>query len=232
MQRTMPLDVPFAALLALALVAPQAALAYDEKDAIADCESHIRSEYGLSDMRDAHAVQVPDSDKHYKVEGKSKVEGDKYPWTCEVKNRHVVAAEYHGKKPEGLSTAQKIAIGAGAVAAVGIAAQQLGKQHEGGQTQAGGYDAGSISHRGDYADGNAGGPDYWEVSGVPAGDLLNIRRGPSAHDPLVMGVVNGTRVQNRGCQEHAGQRWCHIALRDDPGVQGWVNAHYLRESSR
>jgi hypothetical protein len=40
-------------LLVLALAVPGTALAYSEKDAIRDCESRIRSEYKLSDLRDA-----------------------------------------------------------------------------------------------------------------------------------------------------------------------------------
>ena len=40
-------------LLTLALAIPGGALAYGDKDAIRDCESHIRSEYHVSDLRDA-----------------------------------------------------------------------------------------------------------------------------------------------------------------------------------
>jgi hypothetical protein len=128
MHRLKLIRLPLGAALALALAAP--ALAYEEKDAIRDCEDRIRSEYGLSDVRDAHATQVPDSDKHYQVQGKAKVEGDKYPWTCEVKDRHVVRAEYTGPKPEGMNTAQKLAIGAAAVVAAGIAASALSEKKE------------------------------------------------------------------------------------------------------
>ena len=65
------------ALLALVLAVP-AALAYGEKDAIRDCESHIRSEYPLSDLRDASAEKILDSEHHYQVHGFAKLDGDKF----------------------------------------------------------------------------------------------------------------------------------------------------------
>ncbi len=112
MHQTKPSFAPVIGLLTLALAAPGAALAYHEKDAINDCESRLRSEYHLTDLRDAHAQRIMDSDHHYKVQGMAKVDGDKHPWTCEVKNRHVTSAEYSGPKPKGMGTAEKLAIGA------------------------------------------------------------------------------------------------------------------------
>jgi hypothetical protein len=116
--------------LAIGFVIPGAAFAYGEKDAIRDCENRIRSEYGLSDMRDASATQLNDSEKHFKVQGRTKVEGDKYSWTCEVKDRHVTSINYDGPKPEGLGTAEKLAIGAAAAIAVGAAASAMSKDKE------------------------------------------------------------------------------------------------------
>ena len=117
MYQTKTSPAPIIGLLALALAAPGAAVAYGGNDAIRDCESHIRSEYHISDLRDAHAEKIMDSEHHYKVQGLAKVDGDKHPWTCEVKNRHVTSAEYSGPKPKGMGTAEKLAIGAAAVAA-------------------------------------------------------------------------------------------------------------------
>jgi len=134
MHQIKPFHTQVAALLALALAAP-AALAYREKDAIRDCESHIRSEYHVSDLRDASAEKVLDSEHHYKVHGQAKVDGDKHPWTCEVKNRHVTLAEYSGPKPEGMSTAQKLAIGAAAAAIAGVAISEASKH--GGESHSG-----------------------------------------------------------------------------------------------
>lgn len=134
-------------LLTLALATPGAALAYGDKDAIRDCESHIRSEYHVSDLRDASSEKLGDSEHHYKVHGLAKVDGDKHPWTCEVKNRHVTSAEYSGPKPKGMGTAEKLAIGAGAAIAAGVAVNAMSKSGEGRDTTQGhsGSDAHSIN---------------------------------------------------------------------------------------
>jgi len=117
-------------LTSLALAAPGAAFAYGTQDAIRDCENRIRDEYKVTDLRDATAEQL-EGDKHFSVRGKAKVDGEKYHWSCEVKNRHVTMAEYDGPKHKDLSTAEKIAIGAAAVA-IGVAASQAGKQQDDG----------------------------------------------------------------------------------------------------
>jgi hypothetical protein len=124
-------------LLVLALAVPGTALAYSEKDAIRDCESRIRSEYKLSDLRDATAERLNDTALHFKVQGLTKVDGDKHPWTCEVKNRHVTAAEYSGPKPKGLGTAEKLAIGTAAAVAGGIAINEMSKHGSTSQASAG-----------------------------------------------------------------------------------------------
>lgn len=128
--QTLLVRAPMGALLALALAAPGTAFAYRDKDAINDCESRIRSEYGVSDLRDASAQQIMDTALHFKVQGQAKVDGKRYPWTCEVKNRHVVAAEYTGPKEKGLGTAEKLGLGAAAVVAAGLAANALSQPKE------------------------------------------------------------------------------------------------------
>ena len=94
-----------------------------------------------------------------------------------------------------------------------------------------GHQAGEPAPRGDFADGLAGGPDFWQVTGVAGGDLLNLRRNASAKAATVLGVPNGTVLRNHGCALHGGQRWCQVSLRDDPSRRGWVAGRYLRESS-
>lgn len=84
---------------------------------------------------------------------------------------------------------------------------------------------------GDFADGLAGGPDFWQVTGVAGDDVLNLRRSASAKAATVLGVPNGTVLRNHGCAMHGGQRWCQVSLRSDPGRRGWVAGRYLRESS-
>lgn len=83
----------------------------------------------------------------------------------------------------------------------------------------------------DFADSLAGGPDFWEVTGVAANDALNLRRGPSAQDKIVGSVRNGTILRNRGCRMADGQRWCLVELPDTPAVAGWVAGRFLREAS-
>ncbi|MBK1716200.1 hypothetical protein [Thiocystis violacea] len=98
MHRDHPIQTPIGVLLTLALLAPGAAFAYDNKDAVRDCESRVRSEYGLIDLRESRAAQLP-GEKNYRVEGKTKIDGDKYPWSCEINNRRVVDVDYRGRRP-------------------------------------------------------------------------------------------------------------------------------------
>jgi hypothetical protein len=154
MHKTYVIQVPARLILTLALAAPGVALAYGDKDAIRDCESHIRSEYGISDLRDASAERLNDTALHFKVQGLAKVDGDKHPWTCEVKNRHVTAAEYSGPKPKGMSTAGKLAIGAAAVAAGAIAINEASKQ---GSTSQSGSGAGGAQELQDLVGARAAG---------------------------------------------------------------------------
>lgn len=72
------------------------------------------------------------------------------------------------------------------------------------------------------------GPGVWQVLGVPAGDLLNVRAGASTREPVVGRLKNGTAVQNLGCITSAGARWCQISSAS-PKVSGWASAKYLVE---
>jgi hypothetical protein len=82
----------------------------------------------------------------------------------------------------------------------------------------------------DFADALSGGPDVWQVSGVAAGDVLNIRRGPAAREPAVGIAVNGDRLRNTGCRIVLGQRWCKVERLAGPSATGWVAGRYLREA--
>lgn len=83
----------------------------------------------------------------------------------------------------------------------------------------------------DFADSLSGGPDFWEVTGVPRSDLLNLRRGPSARTAIVGSLDNGEFLRNLGCRIERGQRWCRVETVDDSRVQGWVAGRYLREGN-
>lgn len=83
----------------------------------------------------------------------------------------------------------------------------------------------------DFADGLGGGPDFWEVTGVGSGDLLNMRAGPSTGNEVIGQFANGDVLRNLGCKMEGGQRWCKVILaaaENDP--EGWVAGRYLRES--
>ncbi|MET3899125.1 hypothetical protein ABIB57_003080 [Devosia sp. UYZn731] len=80
----------------------------------------------------------------------------------------------------------------------------------------------------DFADGLAGGPDYWQVRGL-AGDTLNVRSGPGANNRILGRLAEGDVLRNRGCQMNGSTRWCQIETRR--GLRGWVVGRYLRESS-
>ena len=82
----------------------------------------------------------------------------------------------------------------------------------------------------DYADGLTGGPDYWEVTAVGAGDTLSLRNEPSPKAQKVGQFANGTVLRNLGCKNTRGQRWCKVQPADASSIQGWVNGRYLRET--
>ena len=78
----------------------------------------------------------------------------------------------------------------------------------------------------DFADAQAGGPDYWQVTGT---QTLNIRSGPSTDYAVTGRAAYGQVFRNLGCRGGGSGRWCHIETAN--GLQaGWVAGRYLRES--
>lgn len=78
-------------------------------------------------------------------------------------------------------------------------------------------------------DADASGPDWWAVIGVSAGDLLNVREGPSTKDRVMARVGNGTILRNGGCVGEGRSRWCMVSA-PDGNFTGWASGGYLRES--
>jgi hypothetical protein len=80
----------------------------------------------------------------------------------------------------------------------------------------------------DFADGNSGGPDYWQVTGLSSNDTLNIRVAASTSSAVIGTLRNGDVVRNLGCAMNGSTRWCQI----DAGRNrwGWVAGRYLHES--
>jgi hypothetical protein len=83
---------------------------------------------------------------------------------------------------------------------------------------------------GDFADGLAGGPDWWQVSGLQGDSVLNIRSGPHTRYPVLNVAGNGQLAQNRGCRMTGPDRWCNVRL-DGSGQQGWVAGRFLTEAA-
>lgn len=72
----------------------------------------------------------------------------------------------------------------------------------------------------DFADGLAGGPDFWEVAGVEAGDQLNLRAEPSIQAPVMARYDNGAVLRNFGCRMQGTQRWCQVEPAASPSLKG------------
>ncbi len=82
----------------------------------------------------------------------------------------------------------------------------------------------------DFADGLAGGPDWWQVAGVSDGDLLNVRSGPGTGNAVVGQLANGDVVANLGCEMAGETKWCQIGNADRNAI-GWASGRYLQEGS-
>lgn len=83
---------------------------------------------------------------------------------------------------------------------------------------------------GDFADGLAGGPDFFAVA-VSGGGSLNLRAGPSAGAAVVTRLGNGQNLRNLGCRMADGRRWCRVATLAEPGIEGWAAGDFLVEGS-
>ena len=76
--------------------------------------------------------------------------------------------------------------------------------------------------------GSAGGAEFFTVTGISSGDVLNLRRGLFTGEAVIGALGNGDRVRNLGCRNVGNARWCRVGLMDDMGGEGWVNARYLK----
>lgn len=83
----------------------------------------------------------------------------------------------------------------------------------------------------DFADGLAGGPDFWKVSGLAAGDELKLRAAPSTTAEVLGRFPAGTLLRNQGCRMTGTQRWCAVEAHDDAALKGWVSGRYLSEAT-
>jgi hypothetical protein len=67
---------------------------------------------------------------------------------------------------------------------------------------------------------------------TPPEDVRIVRVLVALGSTFVARVRKGTVLKNLGCELHNGDRWCRVQLRDDPRVEGWARAQYLREFNR
>ena len=74
-----------------------------------------------------------------------------------------------------------------------------------------------------------GGPDFYVVSGLAAGDTLNVRSKASTSGTVIARLAQGAKVRNLGCEKVGKTRWCKIRTTGGVEVTGWVNGRYLRE---
>lgn len=65
------------------------------------------------------------------------------------------------------------------------------------------------------------------VTDLAPGDLLNVRATASAMGKIKARLPNGTSVNNLGCNDVNGHRWCKVAEIDNPQLAGWAPARYL-----
>ncbi len=69
---------------------------------------------------------------------------------------------------------------------------------------------------------------FLRVTGVGAGDRLNVRSGPSTGNRVLYTLPNGTVVRNLGCElASGGMTWCNIHPIGQAGQTGWASASYL-----
>lgn len=66
------------------------------------------------------------------------------------------------------------------------------------------------------------------VSGLAAGDFLNVRSRASTEGTVLARLAPGAQVRNLGCEQRGQTRWCQIRTLGGVEVTGWVNGRYLR----
>jgi hypothetical protein len=83
---------------------------------------------------------------------------------------------------------------------------------------------------GDFADGLAGGPDFWQVV-TTGGGTLKLRTEASTGSPEVARLPRNEVVRNLGCRMNEARRWCRVAILADPGLEGWAAGEFLAEAA-
>lgn len=71
------------------------------------------------------------------------------------------------------------------------------------------------------------GSDRTVVERTGPGELLKLRAGPGLGYRIIVGLPDGTALNQHGCVTEVGQRWCEVSLADAPQTRGYVSADYL-----
>lgn len=93
----------------------------------------------------------------------------------------------------------------------------------------------------EFADGNAGGPDEWEVVRLRKGETLKVRAAPNTKARVLATFAGGSRLKNHGCKTLGGTRWCKVSrastINDIPvpleahgEIVGFARGQFLREA--
>ncbi|OWU85272.1 hypothetical protein ATO6_09655 [Oceanicola sp. 22II-s10i] len=74
---------------------------------------------------------------------------------------------------------------------------------------------------------------YMRVTGLRAGDTLNVRQGPSTANPVLFTLDQGDVVASLGCRSFgSGSAWCEVYRPDRPRSVGWASSRYLAPAAR
>lgn len=83
----------------------------------------------------------------------------------------------------------------------------------------------------DFADGMAGGPDFWRVDLVGAGSALRVHDRPSERAAVIARLHDGATLRNAGgCRMGEGRRWCYVSSVSG-ALTGWVAGDFIVEGA-
>lgn len=73
--------------------------------------------------------------------------------------------------------------------------------------------------------------EFLYVSGLRAGDRLNVRRDPFLSAPVLATLAEGEKVRNFGCEQVNSTLWCRVQSTEGLDVTGWANGRFLSETA-
>jgi hypothetical protein len=82
----------------------------------------------------------------------------------------------------------------------------------------------------DFADGLAGGPDFWRVTNLCLSPKPALHEAPSHHARRLTYLASGAIVKSHGCKIAHRERWCRVETTAEPVAEGWIIGNCLREA--